>query len=207
MDTSNLQSNQQSDLQTAQSAIQQTPQQSPAATVRNKNQNKPMLVAAALSTAIGYILVNFISTILINYISPYIRQQFTEMYSYLGSEILSYLSSIISFLIYAVIVVISAAISCKKAKDGLIFFVCCISAYAIIPFISNAIMTVISSVCYLKDIDIYSNYYYMVLRILYLCAVIVSVFVAFILRYITSQKTQTASFADSVAQGEASQTV
>lgn len=206
MDSINMQSNQPNDLQTAQTAFQQTPQQPPIVTGRNKSQNTPMLVAVGLSMAIWYILSNIISYILLHFISPYIiYENSIEMNSFAASQIVSGLSSVIPFLIYAVIVIIGAAISCKKAKDRLMFFVCCISAKAIVPFITSAIMTVICSVCYLKDTNIYPDVYFKIsIGIEYLCAIIVAVFVTLILRYITSQKTQTASSADSGTQCEAS---
>lgn len=199
MDATNSQTNQQINQQTIQPTIQETSQQTPTVKKRNKSTNTLMLVLAGLGTAIGNILSSGIGSV----VTGILFKEDNNSWAYYQMSF--NLNVVISFLANAIILLICAAISCKKATSLLKFLVCCISGKAIGTFIGSIIMTVAATVCYFKDFELITIEAKITFAVQILMIIFSSVFAVLLLLFLTAKEENEKS-SDIIENGTQSET-
>lgn len=191
-----LQTNQSTNQQTYSSITQpitkQPLQQPPAVNKANQSNKTLMLVFAGLGTGLGYILSGIITDAVYT-----LLQNNMDTDSFTAFGLISHLTPVLSFFINAVIIMIGGAISCKKANDLLKFFACCISGQTVAAFIGNAIISILTAVCYFKGIDIpaYIDSQISVGAKVF-CAVIAAVLSILILSIVSKETSVTSAYTD-----------
>ncbi|MGN0448009.1 MAG: TM2 domain-containing protein [Acutalibacteraceae bacterium] len=196
MYTDDLQTNQSTNQQTYNSITQpitkQPLQQPPAVNKANQSNKTLMLVFAGLGTGLGYILSFIISDAVFT-----LLQNNMDAASVTAFGLISHLTPVLSFFINAVIIMIGGAISCKKANDLLKFFACCISGQTVATFIGNAIISVLTAVCYFKGTDIPAYIYSQIsVGAKVFCAVIAAVLSVLILSIVSKETSVTSAYTD-----------
>ncbi len=167
-----------------------------------------MLIPAGVGTGIGYLLATGLSSLIVNAICRAEYQTIDHNADYFAfSQMVSGLGSVVTFIIRAGILLICAAVFCKKANERLGFFACGISGQAIGEIVGKMISTIIAAVYYAKD-SVLANVTYanITLGLQVVNAAFAALFAVLLLSSVLSRKQAPISsiHTESCAQGEAS---